>query len=428
MKERIDFIHLYMDDKKLNEESLSKWTDWKWQIKNSIRKIETVEKVLGISFSENKKNKLQETLNAFPMAITPYYMSLIDPNDYENDPVFKQAFPDIRELNKSNADMLDPLAEEKDSPITGITHRYPDRVLFHVSNLCAMYCRHCTRKRKVGDRDSIPCKSDLIKGFEYIKEHTEVRDVLLSGGDPFMLPDEHIIFILDELAKIDHVEVVRIGTRTPVVLPFRITNKLVDALSKYDNLWINTHFNHPKELTMEAKTAIKKLTKVGIPMGNQSVLLADVNDCPRIMKKLVQKLVRFRVRPYYIYQCDLSKGLEHFRTSVGKGIEIMENLRGYTSGFAVPTYVIDAPGGGGKIPVAPNYIISWSTNKIILRNYEGVITTYQEPDCYEHNYCDLDCANCNLQLKMDTLHNSEMVGINKLLADYDDTINLTPVG
>lgn len=428
MKEGIDFIHLYMNDKKLNEKSLIKWTDWRWQIKNSIKKIETVEKILNVSFSEEKRKKLQETIDAFPMAITPYYMSLVDPSDYENDPVFKQAFPDTRELKKSDADMLDPLAEEKDSPVIGITHRYPDRVLFHVSNLCAMYCRHCTRKRKVGDKDSIPSKADLLKGIEYIKKHTEVRDVLLSGGDPLMLPDEHILFILDELTKIDHVEVIRIGTRTPVVLPFRITNKLIDSLSKYDNLWINTHYNHPKELTYEAKTAIKKLTGVGIPLGNQSVLLADINDCPRIMKKLVQKLVRFRVRPYYIYQCDLSEGLEHFRTSVGKGIEIMENLRGYTSGFAVPTYVIDAPGGGGKIPVGPNYIVSWSTNKVILRNYEGVITTYREPDCYKPILCDLNCTDCNLQFKTDTHHTKEVVGINKLLADYDDTINLTPVG
>ena len=234
--------------------------------------------------------------------------------------------------------------------------------------------------------------------------------------------------LLCELSKIEHVEVVRIGTRTPVVLPFRITKELVDGLSKYDNLWINTHFNHPKELTSEAKTAISRLVKVGIPVGNQTVLLADVNDCPKIMTKLMQKLVSYRVRPYYLYQCDLSEGLEHFRTSVGKGIEIMENLRGYTSGFAVPTYVIDAPGGGGKIPIAPNYIISWSTNKIILRNYEGVITTYEEPSCYEPSYCDLDCANCNLQFKTDTLQNKEVIGINKLLADYDDTINLTPVG
>ncbi len=427
MKEGIEFIHLYMNDEKLDKESLIKWTDWKWQIKNTIRKIETAEKILGVTFTDEKRKALQETLDAFPMAITPYYMSLIDPNNYETDPVFRQAFPDTRELIKCEADMFDPLAEDTNSPVTGITHRYPDRVLFHVSNICAMYCRHCTRKRKVGDQESIPSKTDLLKGIEYIKEHPEVRDVLLSGGDALMLPDELIIFLLDELTKIEHVEVIRIGTRTPVVLPFRITNELTEALSKYDNLWINTHFNHPKELTSEVKTALKRLSSVGIPLGNQSVLLAEVNDCPRIMKKLVQKLVSFRVRPYYLYQCDLSEGLEHFRTFVGKGIEIMESLRGYTSGFAVPTYVIDAPGGGGKIPVSPSYLISRSANKVILRNYEGVITTYREPDCYKNNTCDLDCNTCNLELETEAFDNKEVVvGINKLLADYDDTITLTP--
>ena len=353
-------------------------------------------------------------------------MSLVDPSDYENDPVFKQAFPDTRELMVCSADMHDPLSEDRDSPVPGITHRYPDRVLFHVSNVCAMYCRHCTRKRKVGDMDSIPKREALLKGLEYVKEHPEVRDVLLSGGDPFLLSDNTIIFLLDELSKIKHVEIIRIGTRTPVVLPFRITSKLVKALSKYDNLWINTHFNHPKELTPAAKTAIDKLVKAGIPMGNQSVLLADVNDCPRIMKKLVQKLVKFRIRPYYLYQCDLSEGLEHFRTSVGKGIEILESLRGHTSGLAVPTYVVDAPGGGGKIPITPNYLISWSTNKVILRNYAGVITTYNEPSCYEHNACDLKCDTCNLQLKIDKSDDNDYVGIHRLLADYDDTITLTP--
>lgn len=426
MKERIDFIRLYMNEEHVDEDALLKWTDWKWQMKNTITSLETVEKVLGIKFSDEKRKKLKQTLDVFPLSITPYYMSLVDPSDYENDPVFKQAFPDTRELMVCSADMHDPLSEDRDSPVPGITHRYPDRVLFHVSNVCAMYCRHCTRKRKVGDMDSIPKREALLKGLEYVKEHPEVRDVLLSGGDPFLLSDNTIIFLLDELSKIKHVEIIRIGTRTPVVLPFRITSKLVKALSKYDNLWINTHFNHPKELTPAAKTAIDKLVKAGIPMGNQSVLLADVNDCPRIMKKLVQKLVKFRIRPYYLYQCDLSEGLEHFRTSVGKGIEILESLRGHTSGLAVPTYVVDAPGGGGKIPITPNYLISWSTNKVILRNYAGVITTYNEPSCYEHNACDLKCDTCNLQLKIDKSDDNDYVGIHRLLADYDDTITLTP--
>ncbi|NBK97528.1 MAG: lysine 2,3-aminomutase, partial [Erysipelotrichia bacterium] len=323
-------------------------------------------------------------------------------------------------------DMSDPLAEDKDSPVEGITHRYPDRVLFHISNVCSMYCRHCTRKRKVGDLDCIPSKEQIQKGLDYIKGNPVVRDVLLSGGDPFLLPDDTLDWILGELDQIEHVEVVRIGTRTPVVLPQRITNELVEMLKKHKVLWINTHFNHPKEVTRSSREALKKLAFAGIPLGNQSVLLSGINDCPRIMKKLVHKLVQNRVRPYYIYQCDLSEGLEHFRTPIGKGIEIMESLRGHTSGFAVPTFVVDAPGGGGKIPVAPNYIVSWSTNKVILRNYEGVITTYQEPYNYKVNSCDLKCDTCNLQLKMDEADESKTIGISRLLADYDEMITLTP--
>jgi lysine 2,3-aminomutase len=282
------------------------------------------------------------------------------------------------------------------------------------------------QKRKVGDQDCIPEKFAVKKGLEYIKRNPTIRDVLLSGGDPFMLSDKYIDWILGELTAIPHVEIIRIGTRTPVVLPFRITDSLIKVLEKYDNIWLNTHFNHPREITRSAKTALKKLAKAGIPLGNQSVLLSDINDCPRIMKKLVQNLVKNRVRPYYIYQCDLSEGLEHFRTSIGKGIEIIESLRGHTSGLAVPTYVIDAPGGGGKIPIMPNYLISWSTNKAILRNYEGVITTYKEPDIYEHSFCNLNCEECNLQLKMDECEETKAIGIAKLLSDYDDSITLTP--
>lgn len=408
-------------------EDHKKWADWQWQLKNRITTIEKVEDILGAEIEPSKKLKLKETVDKFPLSITPYYLSLVDASDYENDPVFKQAFPHVRELEISSCDIEDPLNEEGDSPITGITHRYPDRVLFHVSNVCAMYCRHCTRKRKVGDQDYNPVKSDYEAAFEYIEEHKEVRDVLLSGGDPFLLGDEMIEYLLDRLSQIDHVEVIRIGTRTPVVLPFRITDELVEILKQYNNLWINTHFNHPKEITDESIEALDKLSMAGIPLGNQSVLLADVNDCPRIMKKLVQKLVSHRVRPYYLYQCDLSEGLEHFRTSVGKGIEIMESLRGHTSGFAVPTYVIDAPGGGGKIPVMPNYLISWSTNKAILRNYEGVITTYEEPSNYEHINCDLKCKECHLHLKLDKKDNLKSIGIERLLADANDTITLVPM-
>jgi lysine 2,3-aminomutase len=368
------------------------------------------------------------TVRKFPMSITPYYLSLIDTDDLTNDPVFRQAFPSPLELVMGSADMADPLHEDTDSPVPHLTHRYPDRVLLIVSNTCAMYCRHCTRKRRVGDKDSIPSRDELQAALDYIRNTPQVRDVLLSGGDPFLLSDERLDEILGELATIDLVEVIRIGTRTPVVLPQRITESLVNVLKRHHPLWINTHFNHPRELTVSARQALAKLADAGIPLGNQSVLLAGVNDCPRIMRALVHKLVANRVRPYYLYQCDLSEGLTHFRTPVGKGIQIMESLIGHTSGFCVPTYVIDAPGGGGKIPVMPNYLISWSTNKVVLRNYEGVITTYKEPDSYEPIFCDRDCDNCQLQLHLDDADERKAVGISKLLSDDDGPISLVPRG
>ncbi len=366
----------------------SNWKNWHWQLKHCIKSIDTFEEVLGIVFDDEKRNDLERTIQIFPLSITPYYASLIDVNDWRNDPIFKQAFPAVAELATCRDETADSLHEDKDSPVSGVTHRYPDRVLFLVSNMCAMYCRHCTRKRKVGDRDFIPDRQEISKGLDYIRNTPRIRDVLLSGGDPFLLPDDYLDWILSELDAIAHVEVVRIGTRTPVVLPFRITDDLLAMLKKHHPIWINTHFNHPRELTSSSRAAVARMADAGIPLGNQSVLLAGVNDCPRIMRSLVHKLVQNRIRPYYLYQCDLSEGLSHFRTPVGKGIEILESLIGHTSGFCVPTYVIDAPGGGGKIPVMPNYLISWSTNKVILRNYEGVITTYKEPDSYEPVFCD----------------------------------------
>jgi lysine 2,3-aminomutase len=383
--------------------------------------------LLGISFPDAMRKRLEETIERFPLRITPYYLSLIQPDDYANDPVFLQAFPSEKELIVERCDLQDPLAEDKDSPVACITHRYPDRVLFLVSNVCAMYCRHCTRKRKVGDVDSIPSDVEIREGLGYIADHPRIRDVLLSGGDPLMLPDERLDWILAGLSSIPHVEVLRIGTRIPVVLPYRITGDLAAMLSKYHPIWINTQFNHPREITSSSKQALDILAKAGIPLGNQSVLLSGVNDCPRIMKSLVHKLVRNRVRPYYLFQCDLSEGLSHFRTPVGKGIEIIESLIGHTSGFAVPTYVIDAPGGAGKIPIMPNYLISWSTNKVVLRNYEGVISTYREPDSYQPIFCDRNCEKCTLQLKLDDANESKAVGIVKLLSDYDETITLVPM-
>ena len=406
--------------------ALSEWKNWQWQLKNSITDIATVEKILDIQLEPLERRQIEITMKKFPMSITPYYLSLIDRQDFRNDPIFRQSFPNAAELQIDKCDMVDPLAEDKDSPVPGITHRYPDRVLFHVSNVCSMYCRHCTRKRKVGDIDSIPNRDQIRAGIDYIRNTPEVRDVLLSGGDPLMLSDSHLDWLLTELRQIEHVQVIRIGTRMPVVLPYRITDELVAVLKKHHPLWVNTHFNHPRELTSSSREALQKMADAGIPLGNQSVLLAGVNDCQRIMKALVHKLVANRVRPYYLYQCDLSEGLSHFRTPIGKGIEIMEALIGHTSGFSVPTYVIDAPGGGGKIPLIPNYLISLSTNKVVLRNYEGVITTYREPDNYQAKFCDRECDDCHLQLNLKGGDESAVTGIERLLSDCDKTISLTP--
>ena len=332
---------------------INKWKNWKWQLKNAITDFDKAHQMLGIEIGEAKREKSTAILNKFPLRITPYYLSLIDADDYQNDPIYKQSFPDPAELKLMPQDLKDPLAEDHDSPAPGITHRYPDRVLFHISNVCAMYCRHCTRKRKVGDVHLVPDRESVNKGLEYIKSTPSIRDVLISGGDPLMLADDFLDWLLWELKQISHVEVIRIGTRMPVVLPYRITEDLIKILKNYHPLWINVHFNHPCEITSSSKESLRLLADAGFPLGNQSVLLAGVNDCPRIMKRLGHVLVQNRVRPYYLYQCDLSEGLNHFRTPIGKGIEIMESLIGHTSGFSIPTYVVDAPGGGGKIPLTP---------------------------------------------------------------------------
>lgn len=356
------------------------WNDWHWQVKNRITDVETLKKVINITSQEEKD--INEVLKKFRMGITPYYASLMDPDD-PNCPIRKQAVPTIYETYTGAADMEDPLHEDTDSPVPGITHRYPDRVLFLITDQCSMYCRHCTRRRFAGQHDAGVPMDKIEKGIEYIRNTPQVRDVLLSGGDALLIEDDKLEYIIKELRSIPHVEIVRIGSRTPVVCPMRITDDLVNMLKKYHPIWLNTHFNHPKEFTPESTEALRKMADAGIPLGNQSVLLRGVNDCVHIMTDLVHGLVKRRVRPYYIYQCDLSVGIEHFRTKVSKGLEIMEGLRGHTSGYAVPTFVVDAPGGGGKTPVMPQYLISMSPTKVVLRNYEGVITTYTEPQYIE---------------------------------------------
>ncbi|HOT21941.1 MAG TPA: lysine 2,3-aminomutase [Sedimentibacter sp.] len=352
------------------------WNDWRWQVENRIDTIEKLKKIINLTAQEEED--ISKVLEKFRMGITPYYAAHMDKDD-PRDPIRMQAVPTFVETHVSAADMVDPLHEDTDSPAPGLTHRYPDRVLFLITDQCSMYCRHCTRRRFAGQSDDEVGMENIDKCIEYIRKTPQVRDVLLSGGDCLLVSDKKLEYIISKLREIPHVEIVRLGSRTPVVLPQRITDDLVNMLKKYHPIWLNTHFNHPKEFTPESMEALRKLADAGIPLGNQSVLLRGVNDCPHIMRDLVHKLVMNRVRPYYIYQCDLSLGIEHFRTPVAKGIEIMESLRGHTSGFCVPTFVVDAPGGGGKTPVGPNYVLSQSADKVILRNYEGVITTYTEP-------------------------------------------------
>jgi len=331
---------------------------------------EETEKLLD-KFSVDRSD-IDRVVKRYPMRVNPYFLSLID---REGDAIWKQCIPDIRELEDEDG-LIDPLNEEGDSPVPGLTHRYPDRVLFLVSNRCAMYCRFCTRKRRVGDPFKEITMEQILRGVEYIKEHTEVRDVILSGGDPLLLNDNELEFILRELRKIRHLEIIRIGTRVPCTLPQRITPILCDILKKYHPLYINIHFNHPREITSESRKACEMLANAGIPLGSQTVLLKGVNDDPDVVKELMQKLLRMRVRPYYIFQCDLTKGTKHFRTPIKDGLKIIENLRGHTSGLCVPHYVIDAPGGGGKIPISPNYVVDQNKKEIILKNYQGGIYKY----------------------------------------------------
>ena len=364
------------------------WNDWHWQVKNRIETLEDLKKYIELTPEEEEGVKA--CLGTLRMAITPYYLSLIQPGD-PHDPVRLQAIPTAKELHQADSDLLDPLHEDEDSPAPGLTHRYPDRCLLLITDQCSMYCRHCTRRRFAGQNDCEVPMAQIDKCIDYVAAHPEVRDVLLSGGDCLMVSDENLEYIIKRLRAIPHVEIVRLGSRTPVVCPQRITPELCAMLRKYHPIWLNTHFNTPKEFTDEAAKACAMLADAGIPLGNQSVLLAGVNDCSHVMMELVHGLVKMRVRPYYIYICDLSLGIGHFRTPVSKGIEIIENLRGHTSGYAVPTFVVDAPGGGGKIPVMPNYVISQAPNRVVLRNYEGVITTYTEPTDYKD---ECHCEEC----------------------------------
>ena len=390
------------------------WNDWKWQVRHRVETLEELKKY--VSLSPEEEEGVEKCLGELRMAVTPYYLSLINPDD-PHDPVRRQAVPTAKELYHAPADDADPLHEDTDSPVKGLTHRYPDRVLLLITDQCSMYCRHCTRRRFAGQHDAAVPMEQIDRCIEYVATHPEVRDVLLSGGDALMMSDEKLEYIISRLRAIEHVEIVRLGSRTPVVMPQRITPELCAMLKKYHPIWLNTHFNHPNEVTEEAAAACARLADAGIPLGNQSVLLAGVNDCVHVMKKLVHELVKMRVRPYYIYQCDLSLGLSHFRTPVAKGIEIIEALRGHTSGFAVPTFVVDAPGGGGKTPVMPNYVISQSTHRVVLRTFDGGITTHAEPDDYRET---CQCEVCRGEKKV------ELVGVAGL--ERGQQLSLKPEG
>lgn len=352
------------------------WNNWIWQQQKRVKSMDQLEKV--ISVTQDEHDAFAQSHEMFNMGITPYYASLMDPND-PNCPIRLQAVPSKGEMNILESDLEDPLGEERDMPVPGITHRYPDRVLFYTTHNCPVYCRHCTRKRKVSDPSSSAANKQLDESLKYIEEHKEIRDVVISGGDPLSNSDDRLEYILSRLRAMDHIEVFRLGTRNLVTLPQRITESFVKMIAKYQPLYVHTHFNHPKECTREAFEACRMIADAGCPINNQMVLLKGINDDWRTVKELNHKLLMMRVRPYYIYQCDLSQGISHFRTPIEKGIEIIENLRGWTSGMAVPHFVVDAPGGGGKIPILPEYVVKHEGKKWILRNYKNEQFEYIEP-------------------------------------------------
>lgn len=355
------------------------WGDWRWQLSHRLNTVEDFARVVRLTPEEEAGLSAP---SRFRVDVTPYFASLMDPDD-PNCPIRRQVIPTTRELVPFDAERVDSLSEDAHSPVPGLVHRYPDRVLMLVTTQCASYCRFCTRSRLVGDPHQQFSMGVWRQQIAYIEAHREVRDVLLSGGDPLTLPARLLEGLLRQLRAIRHVEIIRIGTRVPVFLPQRITEDLTAMLRQFHPLWMNIHFNHPKEVTPEVERALALLADAGIPLGSQTVLLAGINDCPHIMKALMHALVRNRVRPYYIYQCDLVHGAGHFRTPVSKGIEIIEALRGHTSGLAVPTFVIDAPGGGGKVPIGPNYLLSQSEHRVVVRNFEGFLSTYVEPTEYQ---------------------------------------------
>ena len=352
------------------------WNDWKWQLKNRVTTLAQLEQHLVLTPSE--RAGVQVAGSKLSLAITPHFFNLIE-RDNPDCPIRRQVVPKLEESYVSPFEMADPCGEDSHMPVPGLVHRYPDRVLFLVTDRCASYCRYCTRSRVVSGAGDQELHTNFDEAIAYLEQHTEVRDVLLSGGDPLLFTDDKLEKLLSRLRAIEHIEFLRIGSRVPIFLPQRITPELCAMLQKYHPLWMSVHVNHPRELTTEVKAALERLANAGIPLGNQSVLLRGVNDNLPTMKALVQKLLRCRVRPYYLYQLDLIQGSSHLQVPVSKGLEIIEGLRGHTTGYAVPQYVIDAPGGGGKTPVNPNYVLYHDKEKVVIRNYEGKVFEYPEP-------------------------------------------------
>lgn len=352
------------------------WNSSTWQLKNRITTLSQLEEHLVLSDEERAGVLLSG--NKLAMSITPHFFNLIDPEDPDC-PIRRQVIPRIEETLDDPGEMSDPCGEDAHMPVPGLVHRYPDRVLFLVTDRCASYCRYCTRSRVVSGVGEQELHTEFEAAFRYLERHTEVRDVLLSGGDPLLLSDARLEGILSRLRAIKHVEFIRIGSRIPIFLPQRITPELCRMLQKFHPLFLSIHTNHPREITTEVREGLERLANHGVPLGNQAVLLRGVNDDPAIMKSLMHKLLMCRVRPYYLYQCDLIKGSSHLRTSVSKGIEIIEALRGHTTGYAVPQFVIDAPGGGGKVPLNPDYILQRDEQRVLIRNYKGDVFEYPEP-------------------------------------------------
>ncbi len=352
----------------------TEWNDWKWQLRNSFRTAENLMRIMELTREES--DALNNLVGRLPLRITPYFASLIYDKG-PGDPLRRNVVPVVEELSQHQSEESDPLHEASFSPVKGIVHRYPDRVLFTVTQFCSAYCRYCTRSHSVGQLDHLK-RSDWEEAFNYIASHPEVRDVLISGGDPLTLSDVALDYLLTRIRAIDHVQIIRIGTRIPVVLPQRVTHNLIRVLRKHHPLFLSLHFMHPDELTPECVNACTKLADGGFPLGSQTVLLKGINDSVEVMKELMHRLLKARVRPYYLYQCDLIPGSAHFRTTVRKGLEIIKGLRGFTSGYAVPTFVVDAPGGGGKIPLLPDYVVEHTDERIVLRNYLGKECTYPE--------------------------------------------------